>query len=46
MRAIIIAAFGAILGAGLVIGATTQAQPRRPSITSVSHLAVYAADPA
>ncbi len=46
MRAIVVAALGTVLGAGFVIGGTAQAQPRRPSITSVSHLAVFAADPA
>ena len=36
-----LAAMGAV-----VLAAGAQAQPARPSITSVSHLAVYAADPA
>jgi catechol 2,3-dioxygenase-like lactoylglutathione lyase family enzyme len=46
MRAIVIAALGSIVGAALATGGTAQAQPRRPSITSVSHLAIYATDPA
>jgi catechol 2,3-dioxygenase-like lactoylglutathione lyase family enzyme len=46
MRAIVIAGLGAIGGAVFAAGGPAQAQPSRPSITSVSHLAVYAADPA
>jgi len=46
MRAVVIAGLGVIVGAGFAPGGPALAQPRRPSITSVSHLAVYAADPA
>ncbi|HEX4026595.1 MAG TPA: VOC family protein [Rhizomicrobium sp.] len=46
MRAMVIAGLGVIGGAVFAACGPVQAQPRRPSITSVSHLAVYAADPA
>ena len=46
MRAIVIAGIAGVVAAGCAGSGSAMAQPRRPSITSVSHLAVYAADPA
>ena len=46
MRAIDIVGASVIIAAILAAGGSAAAQPRRPSIISVSHLAVYAADPA
>lgn len=46
MRVIVIAGLGEILGVVFAVSGPAPAQPRRPTITSVSHLAIYAADPA
>lgn len=46
MQTMRVAALGVAGAVILATGAAVQAQPARPSITSVSHLAVYAADPA
>ncbi len=44
MRAIGIAGVSVMIAATFAVGGSAAAQPRRPSIISVSHLAVYAAD--
>jgi len=46
MRPILIAGLAVATVAGFALDQPVLAQPARPSITSVSHLAVYAADPA
>jgi catechol 2,3-dioxygenase-like lactoylglutathione lyase family enzyme len=46
MRVIVFAGLAAMGTGGFAAGSPVQGQPLRPSITSVSHLAVYAADPA
>ena len=46
MRVNVMAGLAAMGAAVLSAGTGAQAQPARPSITSVSHLAVYAANPA